>query len=106
MFVQPCAATATQVLFAVDKQIFCLDHESLGLVRTFVGHQDAILILSVNNDGTHAKDRCLALSYDRARELIIWEVSSGDMLAKCFVEITTVAAWLGGGCVALGWSAF
>jgi WD40 repeat protein len=90
----PCAATASMFVFAQDREVLCYTHNPLAFARSFSQHTDAIEFLVVNDCGVSGSGR-LVLSYDAGRLAIVWDLRTGDIIAKfsSYDEITSVA-WM------------
>lgn len=98
----PCAATASVFLFAQGSSIICLHHDTLAVARRFELHNERILFLSVDNVSERGAGR-LAVSYDSGQTAIVWDVNSGNEIARfASYEPIKVAAWMKNGNVAFG----
>ncbi|KAI9849996.1 MAG: hypothetical protein M1838_006198 [Thelocarpon superellum] len=98
---QPCAATASTFLYAQGSSVLCLHHETLAVDKRFLRHSEDIVFISVDNVSDRAGR--LAVSYDVGQTAIVWDIVTGDELAR-FVsyEHICVAAWMRNGNVAFG----
>ncbi|KAH0548067.1 hypothetical protein GP486_008192, partial [Trichoglossum hirsutum] len=101
-FFEPCAATATSFLFSHGSTILCLQRDTLALERRFQRHTEEVLLISVDNLSEQGAGR-LVVSYDSGQSAIVWDVLTGDEIAR-FVsyEHIRVAAWMRNGNVAFG----
>ena len=99
---QPCAATASIFLFAQGKSILCLHHDTLAIERTFDKHKEPVVLLSVDNVSERGAGR-LVVSYDADSTAIVWDLFTGDELARfASFEPLKVASWMKNGNVAFG----
>lgn len=99
---EPCAATASIFLFTQDASILCLHHDTLAIERRFEKHKEQILFLSVDNVSERGAGR-LVVSYDAAQTAIVWDLFTGDEIARfASYEQILVAAWMKNGNVAFG----
>ena len=98
---EPCAATASMFLFAQGTSILCIHHDTLALDRRFQRHTEDVLLIAVDN-ASDASGRWV-VSYDAGRTAIVWDLFSGDEVARfSSYEVIRVAAWLRNGNVAFG----
>ncbi|KAI4096966.1 MAG: hypothetical protein LQ344_000769 [Seirophora lacunosa] len=99
---EPCAATASIFLYAQGSSIICLHHDTLAIDRRFELHKERILFLSVDNVSERGAGR-LVVSYDAGQTAIVWDLFSGDEIARfASYEPIRVAAWMKNGNVAFG----
>ena len=99
---EPCAATASHFLLTQDSSIICLHHDTLAIDRRFEKHRKRILFLSVDNVSEQGAGR-LVVSYDEGQTAIIWDLFTGDEVARfASYEPIRVAAWMRNGNVAFG----
>ncbi|KAH0539085.1 hypothetical protein FGG08_004383 [Glutinoglossum americanum] len=101
-FFEPCAATASMFLYAHGSAIICLQRDTLTVERRFQRHTEEVLLISVDNLSERGAGR-LVVSYDAGQAAIVWDVLTGDEIAR-FVsyEHIRVAAWMRNGNVAFG----
>ena len=100
--VEACAATASIFLFAQGKTIVCLHHDSLAVERRFEKHSEPVVFLVVDNVSERGAGRLVASS-DVGQTTIIWDLFTGDELARfASYEALTVAAWMSNGNIAFG----
>lgn len=101
---QPCSATAALFLFAYKNIVYCLHHDTLALERKLVKHKADISIVAADNVSERHAGR-LAISYDVGTNAIIWDLFSGNELARfASYEFVRVASWLMDGRLAFGTS--
>lgn len=99
---EPCAATASTLLYAQGSEIMCLHHDTLAIDRKFQRHQEQILLISVDNVSEQGAGR-LVVSYDVGQTAIVWDLFTGDEIARfASYEEILVAAWMRNGNVAFG----
>lgn len=98
----PCAATASIFLYCEDTDIICLHHDTLAIERRFESHKERILFVAVDNISERGAGR-LVVSYDASQTAIVWDLFSGDEIARfASYEPIRVAAWMKNGNVAFG----
>ena len=101
---EPCAATASTLLFSQGSSILCLQHDTLAIERRFDRHREQILLLSVDNVSERGAGR-LVVSYDLGQNAIVWDLFTGDEIARfASYEHIRVAAWMKNGNIAFGMS--
>ncbi|GKZ25323.1 hypothetical protein AbraCBS73388_000788 [Aspergillus brasiliensis] len=99
---EPCAATASLLLYAQGSVIVCLHHDTLAIERRFENHQDDIGFIYVDNVSERGAGR-LVVSYDVSQTAIVWDLFTGNVLARfASFEQLKVAAWMRNGNVAFG----
>lgn len=99
---EPCASTASLLLYAQGSVIVCLHHDTLALERRFENHQDDIGFIYVDNVSERGAGR-LVVSYDVSQTAIVWDLFTGSVLARfASFEQLKVAAWMRNGNVAFG----
>jgi hypothetical protein len=99
---EPCAATASLFLYAQATSISCLHHDTLAIERRFEKHVDNVQLICVDNVSERGAGR-LVVSYDVGRTAIVWDLFSGQEIARfSSFEHITVAAWMRNGNVAFG----
>ncbi|KAH6968064.1 hypothetical protein DER45DRAFT_524 [Fusarium avenaceum] len=98
----PCAATASIFLYAQGTSIVCCHHDTLAIERIFSNHADEVILLAVDNHSKLGSGRH-AVSYDAGQVAIVWDLLTGDEIAR-FVsyEPLTAAVWMGNGNAAFG----
>lgn len=99
---QACTSTASFFLYAQANVILCLHHDTLTIERRFERHRDSVLWISADNVSEKGSGR-LVVSYDASQTTIVWDVLTGDEVARfaSFEEIK-VAAWMRSGNIAFG----
>ncbi|KAG6005015.1 hypothetical protein E4U21_000530 [Claviceps maximensis] len=98
----PCGATASMFLYAQGPSIICCHHDTLKIERIFSRHSDEIQLLAVDNQSETGGGR-LVVSYDAGQTAIVWDLMTGDEIARfASFETLTVAAWMRNGNVAFG----
>lgn len=99
---EPCAATATYFLYAQHNIIRCLHHDTLAIERKFERHTADVLLIYADNISERGAGR-LVVSYDAEQTAIIWDLLTGDEVARfASYEVIRVAAWLKDGTIAFG----
>ncbi|KEQ70272.1 hypothetical protein M436DRAFT_15562, partial [Aureobasidium namibiae CBS 147.97] len=99
---QPCAATASFFLYAQRNIILCLHHDTLAIERRFDRHQEDVLWICTDTVSERGAGR-LAVSYDAGHTAIVWDISTGDEIARfAAYEPIRVAAWMKNGNIAFG----
>lgn len=97
-----CAATASIFLYAQGPSIVCCHHDTLTIERRFSRHSDDVQLLAVDNQSETGGGR-LVVSYDAGQTAIVWDLMTGDEVARfASYETLTVAAWMRNGNVAFG----
>ena len=99
---QPCAATASLLLFAQASSILCLHHDTLAIDRRFQSHNEDVLYIAVDNVSERDAGR-LVVSYDVGQTAIVWDLFSGAVIAQfAAFEPIRVASWMRNGNIAFG----
>jgi hypothetical protein len=99
---EPCAATASMLLYAQGNQVVCAHHDTLKVERRFTRHTEEISILAVDTVSDKGAGR-LVVSYDVGQTAIVWDCMTGDEVARfASYENLTVASWMRNGNVAFG----
>ncbi|KAI5199100.1 hypothetical protein E4T39_06434 [Aureobasidium subglaciale] len=99
---QPCAATASFFVYAQRNIILCLHHDTLAIERRFDKHSEDVLWICADTVSERGAGR-LAVSYDAGHTAIVWDISTGDEIARfAAYEHIRVAAWLKNGNIAFG----
>ncbi len=99
---EPCASTASLLLFAQGSTVLCLHHDTLAIERRFEKHTKDIQLISADNVSETGAGR-LVVTYDVGRTAIVWDLFTGEQLSR-FVsyESLKVAHWMRNGNVAFG----
>jgi hypothetical protein len=101
-FFEPTAATASMFLYAQGASIVCCHHDTLTIERRFSRHSDEVQLLAVDTQSDLGAGR-LVVSYDAGQTAIVWDLMTGDEVARfASYETLTVAAWMRNGNVAFG----
>ncbi|RMZ88696.1 hypothetical protein DV736_g4088, partial [Chaetothyriales sp. CBS 134916] len=99
---EPCAATASHLLFAQGPSVLCLHHNTLAVERRFQKHADNIKIICVDTLSEAGAGR-LVVTFDYANTAIVWDIFTGELLARfASYEPLTVASWMRNGNIAFG----
>ena len=99
---EPCAASASALLFAQDRAVVCLTHDTLKVERRFEKHKEKVLLIAVDNVSERGSGR-LVVSYDADKIAIVWDLFTGDEISRFqSYEQIRVAAWMRNGNVAFG----
>ena len=99
---RPCAATASIFLYAHQRTIYCLHHDTLALERRFEKHKANVRLLVVDNVSERGAGR-LVVSYDAEQTTIVWDMFTGEEVTRfaCYQPMS-VAAWMKNGNIAFG----
>ncbi|KAI6407747.1 hypothetical protein MCOR20_005667 [Pyricularia oryzae] len=101
-YFEPCAATASMFLYAQGSSVVCCHHDTLTIERRFSRHSEEIQLLAVDTQSETGAGR-LVVSYDTGQTAIVWDLMSGDEVARfASYEHLTTAAWMRNGNVAFG----
>lgn len=99
---ESCAATGSFFLYAQRSTILCLHHDTLAIERRFDRHREDVLWISVDTVSERGAGR-LAVSYDAGQTAIVWDIFTGDEVARfAAYEQIRVAAWMRNGNIAFG----
>ncbi|KFZ06801.1 hypothetical protein V501_07051 [Pseudogymnoascus sp. VKM F-4519 (FW-2642)] len=99
---EPSDATASMFLYAQGNTVVCAHHDTLTIERRFSRHKEEVLILAVDNVSERGAGR-LVLSYDAGQTAIVWDLMTGDEVARfASYNSLSVAAWMRNGNVAFG----
>lgn len=105
-YFEPCAATASMFLYAQGSSVVCCHHDTLTIERRFSRHSEEIQLLAVDTQSETGAGR-LVVSYDAGQTAIVWDLMSGDEVARfASYEHLTTAAWMRNGNVAFGKSSW
>lgn len=101
-YFDPTAATASMFLYAQGNSVVCCHHDTLTIERRFTRHSDEVQILAVDTQSELGAGR-LVVSYDSGQTAIVWDIMSGEEVARfASYEHLTAAAWMKNGNVAFG----
>lgn len=99
---EPCAATASFLLYAQRSQILVLHHDTLSIERRFGLHREDVLWIAVDNVSDRGSGR-LAVSFDTGRTAIVWDILNGGEVARFSAyEHMRVATFMRNGNIAFG----
>lgn len=99
---EPCAATASFLLYAQQKTILVLHHDTLAIERRFHGHAEAVSWISVDNASDRGSGR-LAVSSDVGKTTVVWDILTGSEIARfSSYEHMLVANFMRNGNIAFG----
>ncbi|KAF2401540.1 hypothetical protein EJ06DRAFT_521305 [Trichodelitschia bisporula] len=99
---EACAATASFFLYAQRNVIICLHVDTLAIERRFERHRDNVLWITVDNVSDKGNGR-LVVSYDASQTTIVWDLFSGDEVARfASYEELRVAVWMKNSNLAFG----
>ncbi|KAF1956282.1 hypothetical protein CC80DRAFT_516503 [Byssothecium circinans] len=99
---EPCAATASFLLYAQRNVILCLHHDTLAVERRFTRHREDVSWISADTVSERGAGR-LVVSYDAGSTAIVWDLLTGDEVARfASYDQIRVAAWMRNGNVAFG----
>lgn len=89
-------------LYAQGASVVCSHHDTLTIERRFSRHSHPIQLLAVDNQSETGGGR-LVVSYDANQLAIVWDLMTGDEVARfTSYETLTTAAWMRNGNVAFG----
>lgn len=99
---EPCAATSSYFLYAQRNIVLCLHHDTLAIERRFDRHLEDIKWIAADTVSERGAGR-LAVSYDAGHTAIVWDISTGDEIARfAAYEEIRVATWMRNGNIAFG----
>ncbi|KAK3677917.1 hypothetical protein LTR78_002012 [Recurvomyces mirabilis] len=99
---EPCAATASFLLYAQRSRILVVHHDTLAIERRFDLHREDIVWIQVDNASERGCGR-LAVSYDAGSTAIVWDIFTGGEIARFSAyEHMRVASFLRNGNIAFG----
>jgi hypothetical protein len=89
-------------LYAQGSSVVCCHHDTLRIDRRFSRHSEEIQLLAADTQSESGAGR-LVVSYDAGQTAIVWDLMSGDEVARfASYEHLTTAAWMRNGNVAFG----
>ncbi|KAI0832966.1 hypothetical protein F5Y06DRAFT_301384 [Hypoxylon sp. FL0890] len=101
-YFEPTAATASMLLYGQGNSVVVAHHDSLTIERRFSRHSAEIHLLAVDTQSEIGAGR-LVVSYDADMTAIVWDLMTGDEVARfASYETLTCAAWMRNGNVAFG----
>ncbi len=99
---EPCAATASFLLYAQQRTILVLHQDTLAIERRFSGHAEVVSWISVDNASERGSGR-LAVSSDAGKTTIVWDILTGGEVARfSSYEHMLVANFMRNGNIAFG----
>ncbi|KAB2575032.1 hypothetical protein BFW01_g11991 [Lasiodiplodia theobromae] len=99
---EPCAATASFFLYAQRNVILCLHHDTLAIERRLALHREDVAWIAVDNVSERGAGR-LVVSYDVGNTAIVWDLLTGDEVARfAAYEQINAATFMRNGNVAFG----
>ena len=99
---EPCAATASYLLYAQRNVVLVLNHDSLTIERRLQLHQEDVVWISVDNASERKAGR-LAVSYDAGNTAIVWDLHTGQEIARFSAyEKMKTACFMRNGNIAFG----
>ena len=99
---EPCAATASFLLYSQRNLILVLHHDTLTIERRFDLHREDVLWIQVDNVSERGSGR-LAVSYDAGSTAIVWDILTGGEVARFSAyEHMRVASFMRNGNIAFG----
>ncbi|KAI0385642.1 hypothetical protein F5Y04DRAFT_189471 [Hypomontagnella monticulosa] len=101
-YFDPTAATASMLLYGQGNSVVVAHHDSLTIERRFSRHSAEVHLLAVDTQSEIGAGR-LVVSYDAEMTAIVWDLMTGDEVARfASYETLTCAAWMRNGNVAFG----
>ncbi|KAI8964748.1 hypothetical protein F5Y11DRAFT_69542 [Daldinia sp. FL1419] len=101
-YFEPTAATASMLLYGQGNSVVVAHHDSLTIERRFTRHSAEVHLLAVDTQSEMGAGR-LVVSYDADMTAIVWDLMTGDEVARfASYETLTCAAWMRNGNVAFG----
>lgn len=99
---EPCAATASFLLYAQRNLILVLHHDTLAIERRFDLHREDVSWIVTDNASERGSGR-LAVSYDTGNTAIVWDILNGGEVARfsAYEHIKT-ASFMRNGNIAFG----
>ena len=89
-------------LYAQGNSVVCCHHDTLTIERRFIRHSEEVQLLAVDNHSEAGGGR-LVVSYDAGQTAIVWDLMTGDEMARfAAYQSLTAAAWMRNGNVAFG----
>jgi WD40 repeat protein len=99
---EPCAATASFLLYAQRNVILCLHHDTLAVERRFTSHREDVSWISADTISERNAGR-FVVSYDAGSTAIVWDLLKGEEKARfASYDQIRVATWMRNGNVAFG----
>lgn len=80
----------------------CLHHDTLAIERRFDRHREDVRWISTDTGSERGAGR-LAVSYDAGHTTIVWDIGTGDEVARfAAYEEIRIATWMKNGNIAFG----
>ncbi|KAK5730892.1 hypothetical protein LTR15_000830 [Elasticomyces elasticus] len=99
---EPCAATASFLLYAQRDTILVLHHDTLAIERRFELHRETVMWIQTDNTSEKGAGR-LVVSYDAGNTAIVWDILTGEGVARfSSYEDMKVASFMRNGNIAFG----
>ncbi|RMY99005.1 hypothetical protein D0862_07316 [Hortaea werneckii] len=99
---EPCAATASFLLYSQRNTILVLHHNTLAIERRFESHREDVQWIYVDNVSERGSGR-LAVSYDIGNTVIVWDILTGGEIARfSSYEHLRTASFMRNGNIAFG----
>ncbi|KAI7337991.1 hypothetical protein KC315_g1982 [Hortaea werneckii] len=99
---EPCAATASFLLYSQRDTILVLHHDTLAIERRFESHREEVQWIYVDNVSERGSGR-LAVSYDTGNTVIVWDILTGGEVARfSSYEHLRTASFMRNGNIAFG----
>ncbi|KAI7466157.1 hypothetical protein KC357_g7422 [Hortaea werneckii] len=99
---EPCAATASFLLYSQRNIVLVLHHDTLAIERRFDLHREDVLWVHVDNSSERGSGR-LAVSYDAGNTAIVWDILTGGEVARfSSYEHIRTASFMRNGNIAFG----
>lgn len=99
---EPCAATSSYLLYAQRTIVLCVHHDTLAIERRFDRHREDVRWIAADTVSERGAGR-LAVSYDVGHTAIVWDIATGDEIARfAAYEEIRVATWMRNGNIAFG----
>lgn len=99
-----CASSLVLILTIISEgnSVVVAHHDSLTIERRFSRHSSEVQLLAVDTQSDVGAGR-LVVSYDAEMTAIVWDLMTGDEVARfASYETLTCAAWMRNGNVAFG----
>ena len=99
---EPCAATASFLLYAQRNKILIVHHDTLAIERRFELHREDVSWIATDNSSERGSGR-LAVSYDTGNTAIVWDILTGGEVSRfsAYEHIKT-ACFMRNGNIAFG----
>lgn len=99
---EPCASTASFLLYSQRNVVLVLHHDTLAIERRFDLHLEDVLWIQVDNISERGSGR-LAVSYDAGNTAIVWDLLTGGEVARfSSYEHIRIASFMRNGNIAFG----